>query len=67
MDIIVAITGVWSKIITWLTSAIASIIPIFYDGSTGLTFMGVLAICGLGISVIFLLIGLIQNFLHFRG
>lgn len=67
MEVIAAITGIWTKIIAWLTSAITAIIPIFYDGSSGLTFMGVLAVCGLGFSVIFLVIGLIQNFLHFRG
>lgn len=67
MEVITAITGIWTKIITWLTSAITAVIPIFYDDSSGLTFMGVLAVCGLGFSVIFLVIGLIQNFLHFRG
>lgn len=66
MSVLGAITNVWTNIITWLTSAITAIIPIFY-GESGLTFLGVLAVCGLGFSVVFLVIGLIQNFLHFRG
>lgn len=66
-SIISAITGVFDAISTWLQSAIASIIPIFYEAETGLTFIGVLAVMGLAISVVFLLIGIIQKFLHLRG
>ena len=58
---------VFSAIGTWIGTAVNSIIPMFYDATNGLTFLGVLAVAGLGFSVIFLVIGIIQNFLHFRG
>ena len=67
MTIIESIFGVFDAISEWLTGAVSDLIPMFYDSSTGLTMLGTLAVVGLGISVVFLLIGLIQNFLHFRG
>lgn len=66
MEVITAITGVFSAIGGWISDSVLDIIPMFY-GENGLTFLGVLAVCGLAFSVIFLIIGLIQNFLHFRG
>lgn len=67
MEVITAITNVFSAIGDWIATSVLDIIPMFYNVDTGLTFLGVLAVCGLAFSVIFLIIGLIQNFLHFRG
>lgn len=66
--IITAVTGVFTAISGWITTEISNLTALFYnaDDST-LTFLGVLAVCGLAFSVIFLLIGIIQRFLHFRG
>lgn len=73
------ITGVLSSILAvftaigeWFSTAFTKLIPIFWTAGSGaengsLTFMGVLAVCGLGMSVIFLIIGIIQKFLHFAG
>lgn len=66
MGVLADILEVFSSIATWISDAVTSLIPIFWT-SEGLTFMGVLAVAGLSISVIFLIIGVIQNFLHFRG
>ena len=66
-SIISAITGVFDAISTWMQGAISAVIPVFYDSTEGLTFLGVLAVMSLAISLVFLLIGVIQNFLHFRG
>lgn len=66
-SIVTAITGVFTAMATWIADTIPSIVAVFYDSTNGLTFLGVLAVCALGISVFFLLMGLIQNFLHFRG
>lgn len=71
--IITAMTAVFDAIFTWISSAINSIIPVFWVAPTGdqttgqLTFLGVLALIALAISIFFLLMGLIQNFLHLRG
>lgn len=70
--IITAMTTVFSAVFEWIMGAITAVIPVFWtagSGGTGgeLTFLGVLAIIALAISIFFLLVGLIQNFLHLRG
>lgn len=66
MDVITAILGVFDVIATWFAEIMPTILAIFYaEGS--LTILGALAVAGLAISVIFLIMGVIQNFLHFRG
>lgn len=67
MSVITAITEVFSAIGEWIVSAIAEFVPIFYVAETGLTFLGVLCVASLGVSMIFLLIGIIQRFLKFRS
>lgn len=66
MTILTAILEVFSSIGTWIVETIADLMPMFYVAETGLTLLGILAVCGLGMSVIFLLIGIIQSFLRFR-
>lgn len=72
MTIITAMTGVFDAVFTWIMSAVNAVIPIFWTAGVGekpgeLTFLGILALIGLAISIFFLLVGLIQNFLHLRG
>lgn len=66
MTIITKITDVFTAIGDWLTTAISDIMPLFYTGED-LTLLGVLAVCGLAVSIFFLLMGVIQRFLHFGG
>lgn len=61
-----AILSVFTSVGTWIAGAVDQVTPMFYDNGA-LTFLGVLAVAGLAISVVFLIIGVIQNFLHFRG
>lgn len=75
MDVVTSITSVFSAIGEWLSGFIPTLISLFYEAPTtgenasagGLTFLGVLAVIGLAISIFFLIMGLIQNFLHLRG
>ena len=73
MDALTQVFSVFSKFAEWIKTAIPTLISLFYtapatDGGTGsLTFLGILAVCGLAMSVVFLLIGVIQRFLHFAG
>lgn len=67
MSVLSAILDVFSSVGTWITTAVQNIIPMFYTAEAGLTFLGVLAVAGLAFSVVFLLIGIIQRFLHFAG
>lgn len=67
-SVVTAILAVFTAIGDWIGTAVQSLIPMFYvaEGTNqGLTFLGVLAVCGLAFSVIFLLIGIIQRFLKF--
>lgn len=68
--VLTSILAVFSSVGEWISGAVTDLIPMFYVAtgeSAGLTFLGVLAVAGLAFSVVFLVIGVIQNFLHFRG
>ena len=69
--LIQAIFEVWDNISEWIILHLTGLVDLFWtangDGGGSLTFFGVLAVVGLGISVIFLLMRIIQNFLHLRG
>lgn len=66
-SVLTSITSVFSAIGEWISTAVTDITPMFYVAESGLTFLGTLAVAGLAFSVVFLIIGVIQNFLHFRG
>lgn len=66
-SVVASITGVFTAMASWITTTIPSVVAVFYDEEGGLTFMGTLAVIALSVSVFFLLMGLVQNFLHFRG
>lgn len=71
MAVIDAIFEVFSDIAQGENNPFHNITEIFWisgeSGGGSLTFLGILAVVGLGISVIFLMMRVIQNFLHFRG
>lgn len=66
-SILSAILAVFTAIGDWMVETIPTFFGLFYTAGSGLTILGTLAVVGLGIGLIFLLIGVIQNFMHFRG
>lgn len=66
-----SITEVWTSIMTWVTTSLGGVQDVFYttaaDGAGELTFLGVLAVISVAIGIVFLLIGVVQNFLHLRS
>lgn len=66
-NVLDSILEVFMAVAEWIVTAVTSVIPMFYSSDTGLTFLGVLAVAGLAISVAFLLIGIIQRFLKFQA
>ena len=65
---VTSITNIFAGIGEWIADFLPTVMSIFWDSDAqSLTFLGVLAVCGLAISIFFLLMGVIQNFLHFRG
>lgn len=67
MNILTSITSVFTAMGEWFVDIMPTLLGIFWQAETGLTILGYLAVASLAISVIFLIIGVIQNFLHFRG
>lgn len=65
--IITAITGVWQEMTDYLVSAIGSVSQLFYVADTGLTFVGALAVLGLGFSVATYLIATVRSYLQMRA
>lgn len=65
-NVLSAVLEVFTEVGAWISTNVPTFYTMFYaEGS--LTFLGVLAVASLSISVVFLLLGVIQNFLHFRG
>ena len=61
-----SITEVWTDVMEWITTALGSVQTVFYANDQ-LTFLGTLSVIGVSIGVGFLIIGVVQNFLHLRG
>lgn len=67
MNILEAILDVFASVGQWISTSITNLMPIFYTAESGLTLLGILGVAGLAFSIVFLIIGVIQNFMHFRG
>ena len=71
-NVLTSILDVFDAIGQWFSTFVPTLFALFWTpgvegGAGSLTFLGVLAVAGLAISIVFLVLGLIQNFLHFRG
>lgn len=60
------ITTVWTEVMNWITTALGDVQVVFY-AENKLTFLGTLAVIGVSIAIGFLIIGVVQKFLHLRG
>ena len=70
--ILSSILAVFTSVGEWISTSVNNMIPMFYTAGTGstggeLTFLGTLAVAGLAISVVFLVIRVITNFMQFRA
>ena len=66
--LLTAIFAVFSDVGEWIMTQLGLVSELFWNSTdSSLTFLGVLALVSVGISVIFLMIRVVQNFLHFRG
>ena len=63
-NMIAEITNVWSEILTWITTSMSAVQNVFYDtDGNKLTFLGVLAIVGVAISICLLIFNKVKDFL----
>lgn len=66
-NILDAVFGVFTQVSDWFVTAVEAVIPMFYANGS-LTFLGVLSVASLGISVIMLILRIIGDYLNFsRG
>lgn len=66
MAILETILAIFAGVADWIVETLPTVTSLFY-AEGALTFLGVLAVGSLAISISFLLIGIIQRFLHFAG
>ena len=66
-SVLTDVLEVFTEVGNWISTSVPTFYSLFYVDGTGLTFLGILAVAGLSFSVVFLLIGIIQRFLHFSG
>lgn len=66
MNVIETIFEVFTQIINWFVTSITSITGIFWSSTSGLTFLGSLALCGLGIAIVLLCVALVRSYLRFK-
>lgn len=59
------VLDVFSGVGDWLGDSFTSVTEMFYAGGE-LTFLGVMALGGIGISVALLLVNLVKSFIRFR-
>lgn len=72
MGVVTAIFDVFSEIGAWIVETFTVIQALFWTvpeggGAGSLTFLGTLMVISVGIGLIFLIIGVIQRFLHLRS
>lgn len=65
-EVVSVVFAVFTAIIEWLVTAVTTVVTIFYSASGGLTFIGVLTLCALGIAVALLLVNIIRSMIRFR-
>lgn len=66
MTIIDYVFDVFGEISDWLVETINAFVPVFYSNETGMTFLGTMALCGLGVGIILLLFNVVKSFVQFR-
>ena len=66
-SLVVNMTEVWESIMTFIRTAFSDMQLVFVAADGSLSFLGVLAIISVGIGIAFLIMGVIQNFLHLRS
>lgn len=63
-NVLTAVFDVFTAVGDWFATAVESLIPMFYANGE-LTFIGVMSVAGLGVSIILLILNLIGDYLRF--
>lgn len=65
-SIVSTVFNVFTDVSTWFVDALASVVNLFYSEGN-LTFLGVMALVGLGIGVTRMVIAMVTSFIQFKG
>ena len=66
-NVVTAVFDVFSNISTWFTGSISDFVDLFYTAENGLSFIGIMALIGIGIGVTRMLFAIITSFVQMRG
>lgn len=66
-DIVSTVFNVFTSVGTWFIDSLADFVAMFYNAETGLTFIGVMALVGIGLAVARMLFAIITSFVQLRG
>lgn len=66
MNIVENVFAVFTNISEWIVSTVNAMVPVFYNTETGITFLGTMALCGLGVGIILLIFNIVKSFVQFR-
>lgn len=67
MTILESFIAVWQALVDYLIDLFPTVFGLFYDPTTGLTFVGVMAVIMAGISLLLLVWNLIRSFFTMHG
>ena len=62
-DVLATVTEWVTGLVTLISSTITSIVSIFYDGTTGLTFLGIMVLIMFGIAIVRFVLRYVRGFL----
>lgn len=66
-SIVTAVFAIFQEIASWFLDSLLDFVQLFYSAEDGLTFIGVMALVGIGIGVVRMLFAIITSFVQFRG
>lgn len=62
-----AVFGVFEAVSTWFTTTIGDFVDLFYSSENGLSFLGIMALIGIGIAVARMFFAIITSFVQMRA
>ena len=62
-----SVFGVFESVADWFVGAMEGFVGMFYAADTGLTFLGIMALIGVGIAVARMLFAIVTSFIQLKS
>lgn len=62
-----SVFSVFEEVAGWFTGSISDFVALFYSSENGLSFLGIMALVGIGIAVARMFFAIITSFVQLRG